>query len=424
VRLFYNEAHDNLRSHVVAMPVVKKSCRHWFRFSLRTLLITWLILAAWLAWWISSSKQQHDAVKKIAAIADRPGIYYSHQLLPTSEPSSTRIIGDEAIRSWAPDFVFDRLGIDYFHHVGSVIILESQSGEDVELCHQLAQLSKLQHLAIVYADLTDEAIESLGSLQSLTTLELNLLSQTDNSLQIIGSLSKLEALEISGNFPESGLIELKRLPNLKSLTIKSPRLTNAGIAHISEINTLGRLLISSSQITDDSFQSLKQLTNLHELYFDASQITGKGCGELANCTQLTSLSFYHTSFNDESCIDLSKLTSLETLELTGSKNFSGQGLKHLSAMKQLRAIGLAASEVKDGSIALLSQLPALEEIDLSYTNVTANSLESLATAPRLRSLVVPEKSLSFLGIGTKAGLDARELKRLQLLLPSCKVYSH
>jgi len=64
--------------------------------------------------------------------------------------------------------------------------------------------------------------------------------------------------------------------------------------------------------------------------------------------------------------DISSLTNLQLLDLSGTQ-ILGTGLEHLGKLKQLKWIGLAATDFGDKELAFLTELPSLEY--LNFNNV-------------------------------------------------------
>ncbi len=81
--------------------------RRYLRFSVRGLIVLVLVIGGWLGWIVRSARIQREAV---AAIKDARGqVWYDW------EWSSGEPIPDG--KPWAPKFLVDLIGVDYFGHV-------------------------------------------------------------------------------------------------------------------------------------------------------------------------------------------------------------------------------------------------------------------------------------------------------------------
>src|ERR1043165_4269224 len=98
------------------MSASPKKWRRWFRFRLRTLIFVWLVLSAWLGWWIVNAKQQRDAVANIKNLTSEVFVDYSFQRLG-NDPLRWRPESDQNAVSWVPAFALKSLGIDYFTNI-------------------------------------------------------------------------------------------------------------------------------------------------------------------------------------------------------------------------------------------------------------------------------------------------------------------
>jgi Leucine-rich repeat (LRR) protein len=368
-----------------------------FRFRLRTLLVVWIGLGAWLGWWIVCARQQREAVANIQQLSTEVFIDYSYQLAE-NDPLYWRPRSDPAAVSWVPGFALDGLGVDYFHNVVSVNVLRGRSGKELELAAHLTRLRGLRQLVLVYVDATDAMVARLVEIRGLTGLELGGESLTDEALRMISHLPNLQLLEIRGKFTDAGLAHLKRMRTLRSLSIESPEITDAGLAH------------------------LARLTQLEVLALSSKHITGTGLAELAACKGLTHFSLMHSAITDDDLRGFAALKSLDSLNLTNAR-MTGVGFEHLSGLVNLKTLYLTNNPVTDDAIVFLTRLPNLEKLDLSDTQVTVAGLMQLKELPKLRRLVVNRPSAGFFldVFGGSKDLLPSDLKRLQLAMPSCKI---
>ena len=244
----------------------------------------------------------------------------------------------------------------------------------------------------------------------LEELVLSDVDITDNSLAVISEL----------------------LPDLRSLRLTVPRVTDEGIMYLTRLRQLRVLsLIGCRQLTEKSFPTIGRLTSLVELHLGASQnhllqmdrgrgvevqrsnrsnfIQKLGTSNFEQLSGLTRLIFFDTGpfvamtpmmidtiagfsglqclkiyqgqlLDEESLQKIGSILSLTELHLYKCKcagNFSA-----LTRLTSLRSLDLRASLVDDQDLGALVRMPSL--IDLNISNcpkITDRGLESLlATA--------------------------------------------
>jgi internalin A len=187
----------------------------FLRFSVRGLIVLVLVIGVGLGWIVRQAHVQRDAV---AAIQEAGGsVRYDWEW------------GDGNVgKPWAPQWLVDLIGVDFFGHVTAVWVAQSES--DVVIA-QVGRLTRLQYLGI-------------------------------------WSLS------------DARLANLKGLTKLTSLGLYGPQVTDARLAHLKGMTNLSFLHLHHTQVTDAGLAHLKGLTNLSELYIVGNQVTLAGLIEL------------------------------------------------------------------------------------------------------------------------------------------------
>ena len=407
------------------------SRRRWFKFSLRTFLLTWMAAAVWLGWWIHAARQQREAVANIQSLTSTwwskaASIDYSYQIVDEERPD-TRPNSDPNAASWAPRFALKSLGKDSFHNVVSVFVWRSKQGKELELAVELARLRNLRRLVFLYVDVTDAMVERLAGLRQLQSLELHGDALSDEALRLISSLPRLQALRIRGDFTDAGLAHLKRVRTLKSLEIDSPHITDQGLAHLSRLLDLELLSLSSTQLTEQGFEKLAACTKLSILSLRPYwYVTDDDLRGIAANSALEDLDFSATNITDVGVQHLSGLTNLRRLDLTNAR-ITNDAMPFIARLTNLVEIELGGTRLTDDAIPFLAQLPKLEEIDLDDARVTTVGLEQFKASPKLRSLQVFSTFRNDLinlltPFAKPRGFNANDVNRLKQALPGCTVY--
>ena len=165
----------------------KQLSRPWWnyvRFSLRAMIVVVLLIGCGLGWVVRSAHVQRDAV---AAIGKAGGIvsydweWSNGKSIPGGKP-------------WAPKWLVDLIGVDYFGHVTSVWLEQpATDGAIVEVGH----LTQLERLQLVGGFVSDGELAHLKGLTKLSNLCLSNVS--DAGLAHLKGLTKLKGLILGGH---------------------------------------------------------------------------------------------------------------------------------------------------------------------------------------------------------------------------------
>ena len=141
----------------------------FLRFSVRRLIVVVLVIGAGLGWFVREAEIQRDAVAAI----ERSGGGVSYQWewrewksIPRGKP-------------WAPKWLVDRIGVDYFGHVTSVGLSPTET--DSAITH-VGHLTQLQRLTINGSSVSDAGLTHLKGLTTLSVLGLGNTQVTDAGL--------------------------------------------------------------------------------------------------------------------------------------------------------------------------------------------------------------------------------------------------
>ena len=176
---------------------------------------------------------------------------------------------------------------------------------------ELARQKTLESLVLGnVSQVSDEGIERLSQSRSLVSLKLDTIAVTDRTLVALAKMSSLTSLTIggpSGQLTDEGIANLKRLPNLKQLTLEFHwDLTEASMQSILAMPSLQSITLRSAPgIAASSYAALSQLSDLRELNVS-----------------------YNDHLTDAASEHLAKLTQLRQLDLTAT-GFSKQGIERL-----------------------------------------------------------------------------------------------
>ncbi len=197
-----------------------KRKRRWFQFSLRTLMVFTLICAiacAWLGSKIERKRRERESVKLIEEMGG--SAYYDYQ-----------VVEDSLAPSWSPDappsgpaWLRWLLGDDFFAEVNGVVLNHSEPSGNAKRLH-LEELTQLEYLFLDELG-SDALLADLKGLTRLKHLELCGATITDAGLQHLRALTKLEWLDVRDTkVTDVAVSDLQRaLPNCEILHRKSYR---------------------------------------------------------------------------------------------------------------------------------------------------------------------------------------------------------
>jgi internalin A len=191
--------------------------RKFVRFSVRRLILVVFVIGAGLGWIVRQAHIQRDAVAEIMKAGG--SVRYDWDW---SEGKS--IPGGEC---WAPRWIVDIIGVDYFGQV-TVVILYPCSTASEQAIVQVGRLTRLE-LLFVGPCASDEGLEHLKGLTNLSNLSLDSAQVTDAGLAHLRGLTKLTCLSLPfTRITDAGLVHLKGLANLSTISLSGTRVTAAG----------------------------------------------------------------------------------------------------------------------------------------------------------------------------------------------------
>ncbi len=226
---------------------------------------------------------------------------------------------------------------------------------------EIKGLRNITDLNLYYAEyVTDEGIAAIKDWKKLTRLNLHGTKASDTALEHIAGITSLESLNVGSTLmTDVGLERLTTLPNLKELTMGGNELGDAGLQALRQMPGLTYLDLSGRQGTDKNVWTIAMsetglaavltLKNLRELRFSCVSI---GVG-----------------------IEGTRLGEVSVLIVTPKWL---EQIKSLPKLERLKLQG--CNQIDDSSIATLSAMPALKEVDLQGTAVTDQGAAKLRAA--------------------------------------------
>jgi hypothetical protein len=254
---------------------------------------------------------------------------------------------------------------------------------------QLAGLTTLRRLDLANCFVEGDGLRHVGVLTGLRELNLTLTLVADDALKHLAGLTELRKLGLaSTQCNGTGFVHLKALRKLESVNFHFTPLNDAGLQAISQIPISDRLWFAHTHFTDAGAGSLEALTKL------------KRCG----------IGSKEKDSSGEAVAALTKLP-LEDLALLDNQA-TPAGVAHAAKIAMLRKLDVSyAPTVTDESMALVAQMPKLEEFKLGSAQVTDAGLQLLAASKSLKRL-----TLSGMKGITPSGVERLKASRPELLI--------
>jgi hypothetical protein len=273
---------------------ISRPWRRYPRFSVRGLIVLVLLIGRGVGWMVRGARIQREAVTAITRVGG--SVQYDWEDAEGNIPGKP---------PWAPRWLADLIGIDYFGHVISVTLSRTEAGTVIE---QVGLLDQVEMLMLNQTSVSDAGLPHLKGLTKLEHLYLGYSQVTDAGLFHLKGLTNLSALDLAGTqVTDSGLVHLKGLSNLTALSlIESTDVTGAGFVHLNGLTKLSIVNLRRTQFTDAGLGHLKALTNLTSPDLMDTRVTDAGLAHLKALTKLSQLVLVGTQVTDSGMNDLKR----------------------------------------------------------------------------------------------------------------------
>jgi internalin A len=229
---------------------------------------------------------------------------------------------------------------------------------------------------------TDAIWDVLAQADGLTSLHLSQRWMTDADFERVGKLKGLRWLEVedANDFTERGLSALAGLDQLSSLRVFNTLLNTKAAAELRKLPQLRDVTLRNCGITDAGVRELAAISTIEELrLIDNPDVGDAGMKPLGQCLGLTSLNLEGTRVTDQGLKELRGLTKLELLTLSDTA-VTDRGLEHVRELKSLLSLDLSRTAVTDAGLDLLHGCENLISLDLYDTKVTEEGVRRLSAA--------------------------------------------
>jgi internalin A len=277
------------------------------------------------------------------------------------------------------------------------------------------------------AQAVDADLEHLEELRGVRTLSLKSPPITDAGFAHVARLTELEELYVVGDkdsvdgvlvarhgrpIGDAALVHLKGLKKLQTLTLNNTDVADAGLTCMEGLDQLGYLVLEGTLVTDAGLAHLTSLHALDSLSLAYTKVTDSGLVHLKGLTNIKILQLHGTAITDAGLENLKAMRGLIWLSLQETR-IVGHGLVHLRGASGLGRLLLGYNRnLTDVALLHVGAFSNLQWLGLERTSVTDEGLVHLHSLKELRHLEVWNDA----GKVTEAGIDA-----LEKALPNCSI---
>jgi len=233
---------------------------------------------------------------------------------------------------------------------------------------------------------------------------------TDRQLALLAPLSRLQHLNLAGaDVTDAGLKHLNKFPQLASLNLIGTQITDGGLKELAALRKLHTLRLDLTDVSDEGLAALEQFPALESVSAQLTAVSAAGAANFRKSRPQANIdvgacdaffaprSFY--AYADRAAV-AAKFIQVKRLHARGKTVVNG-----------------VARGVSDASLALLFDAQReLEDLDLRESEVTDQGLKMLATLGSLGTL----KKLKRLDL-RGAPVTEQGAAKLARALPECEI---
>jgi hypothetical protein len=235
----------------MAAGTISRPWRRYLRFSLRGLIVVVIVIGVGLGWMVRTIRSARIQREAVAAVRTYPGyVFYDWEW-----SNGVFIRGG---RPWAPKWLIDLIGIDFFGNVTNIGLSRSSVAPNAVIA-AVGNLSGLQRLSLSGTSVADGDLAHLTRLTDLSDLFLANTKVSDAGLAHLEGLNRLSSLELHDTpVTDAGLVHLQRLTGLRNLCLAKTPVTDGGLAHLNGLTKLSVLNVMYTRVSGTGANHLKQ----------------------------------------------------------------------------------------------------------------------------------------------------------------------
>jgi len=289
-----------------------------------------------------------------------------------------------------------------------MLVLEMPRGGDAAMRH-VVSLKNLRVLDLVCVPASDDGLANMERLSNLAILRMNGVEIHGDGLSHLTGLDHLSTLSIMGM---GRCLELRTFPRLKSLRSLDLRLANVApdaISGIASNNGVKSLELWATDLGGEGLRTLLAgLPGLVRLEVGNMKIFEKDVRAISALKEIREVGLHDKTVTDATIADLGN-AQLRRLDLSRTE-ITDEGLRRLASMEGLEYLDVSDTKITDSGLDVLTRMSRLTELRLRSTQITDRGIKMLAKCTNLEYLDLLETKVTYEGLPQLASL-----KRLRWL---------
>ena len=210
---------------------------------------------------------------------------------------------------------------------------------------------------ITHVDMTGSKVNGVGFANLRRFPRLAIVSiratQVDGAIEDLSRIRTLKAVWVEASDSAADLSELKRIPNLTTVSVHNP----------SKIGCHLNGLCGATQLKTISLHNAVD--------------PGPHLEEIAQLPLLDRLTLRKCLIHNDDFRHMGSLTGLKTLDVSGRRPIDATGLKHIAQIKSLLRLTLNPCSATDDELKALAELSNLQDLHIRGPNLTQAGIERL-----------------------------------------------
>jgi len=216
------------------------------------------------------------------------------------------------------------------------------------------------------------------------------------------ALNQIHSMDLStSKYSAPFLAAMMKLSALRELRLDFLTLSTQDFINLNESSCLETLWLTGSSVDDQMLPVLQGVKSLTSLILKSTKISNSSMKALATLPKLKNLHLPAT-ITDDGAEALSQSASIEDLDLSYTA-LSAAAIKSLAVLKTLSTLYVNDTTLGDDSVAYVKDMPALKVLFLNGTQITDKCLDSLAEAAQLEHLELRDTKVTEIGIARLRG---------------------
>lgn len=234
------------------------------------------------------------------------------------------------------------------------------------------------------SEVTNDDLSLIRRLKQIRHLNLRGTSISDEGLRHLTNLVSLETLKLGETaITGTGFEYLSGLTRLRNLTAIHLTLTNETFSNLPAFPALVSLTVSFNKpgIDDRALAASGRFPNLRSLdLLDAVTLSADGLKHISALKNLGILRLHRTTIHDDALRHLANCQNLKLLDLSAVRSVTDSGFQHLTGLKTLEELRVPRTRFSDAALQIVQQLPGLRKLDAAETLVTKDALKRFRQA--------------------------------------------